>query len=289
MCTEKRENANVTPFPGTAVSELDAYHFGRTIRQYRELAQLEQSEVARACGVTPNTISNWEHNRSRPSLSLVPLLCSILNMPIEVFFNLPAKAAPVQASESKRLSSDEQSRLSGYRKLSTVNQWQLHRMLEVIIDTQLRARHLELRESFCRLRGHDVSLAAGFGTPLDGDTDTFPIFVRVSRNAERADDVFPVSGHSMEPEYPDGSMVFVKSADADDLEYGDIIACIADGTPFVKIYEKDGLHSINPEFDVIPITEDDNFRLIGRVIGLVPEGDLASKTETEELLEAFAD
>lgn len=211
-------------------------------------------------------------------------------MPLEVFFNLPPKtASTVQTNDDKRLSSDEQVLLNGYRKLSSVNQWQIHRMLEVIIDTQIRARHHDLREAFCRLRGHDVSLAAGFGVPLDGDTDTFPVFVRMSRNAERADDVFPVSGHSMEPDYPDGSMVFVKNVDADDLAYGDIIACIADGTPFVKIYEKDGLHSLNTEFEVIPIGEDDNFRLIGRVIGLVPEADLASKEETEELLEAFAD
>ena len=289
MGTEKSKNANVTPFPGTPVPEMDAYHFGQTIRQFRELAHLEQAEVARACGVAPTTISNWEHDRSRPSLSLVPVLCRILNMPLEVFFNLPVKAAPAVVDESKQLSSDEQSLINGYRKLSSINQWQLRKMLEVIISTQLRSRRQELRETFCRLRGHDISLAAGFGMPLDGDTDTFPIFVRISKNAERADDVFPVNGHSMEPEYPDGSMVFVKGVDVNDLSYGDTIACIADGTPFVKIYEKDGLHSLNPEFDVIHVSEDDSFQLIGRVIGRVPEADLASKAETAELLEAFSD
>lgn len=32
----------------------------------------------------------------------------------------------------------------------------------------------------------------------------------MSREACRADDVFPVNGHSMESDYPDGSMVFVE-------------------------------------------------------------------------------
>ena len=32
----------------------------------------------------------------------------------------------------------------------------------------------------------------------------------MSREACRADDVFPVNGHSMEADYPDGSMVFVE-------------------------------------------------------------------------------
>lgn len=62
---------------------------------------------------------------------------------------------------------------------------------------------------------------------------------------------------------------------------------IAAGTPYVKIYEKDGLHSINPEYSVIRVTDDDNVRLIGRVLGLVPEGAIAPKEETAELLEIF--
>ena len=66
-----------------------------------------------------------------------------------------------------------------------------------------------------------------------------------------------------------------------------MIACSAAGTPYVKIYEKDGLHSINPEYSVIRVTDDDNVHLIGRVLGLVPEGAIASKEETAELLEIF--
>ena len=113
------------------------------------------------------------------------------------------------------------------------------------------------------------------------------MFVRMSREACRADDVFPVNGHSMESDYPDGSMVFVERVEIDDLSCGDVIACIAAGTPYVKIYEKDGLHSINPEYSVIRVTDDDNVHIIGRVLGLVPGDAIASKEETAELLEIF--
>ncbi len=82
-------------------------------------------------------------------------------------------------------------------------------------------------------------------------------------------------------------MVFVERAEVKSLSYGDVIACIAAGTPYVRIYEKDGLHSIYPEYSVIRVTDDDNVRLIGRVLGLVPEGTIASKEETAELLEIF--
>lgn len=49
------------------------------------------------------------------------------------------------------------------------------------------------------------------------------MFVRMSREACRADDVFPVNGHSMESDYPDGSMVFVERVEIDDLSYGDVM------------------------------------------------------------------
>ena len=45
----------------------------------------------------------------------------------------------------------------------------------------------------------------------------------MSREACRADDVFPVNGHSMESDYPDGSMVFVERVEIDDLSYGDVM------------------------------------------------------------------
>ena len=124
---------------------------------------------------------------------------------------------------------------------------------------------------------------------MDEEPETHPVFVRISRRAQHADEIFPVNGRSMEPDYPDGSMVFVQRAMADELVCGDIIACIVAGTPFVKIYEKDGLYSINHNYKPMHICDDDNMRLIGRVLGPVPEEDLPSGTETDELLEAFAD
>ena len=40
---------------------------------------------------------------------------------------------------------------------------------------------------------------------------------------------------------------------------------------------------------MIGVTEDDNMRLIGRVVGLVDPDDMASEAETKELMEVFAD
>jgi len=254
--------------------------YGSVIREYRLQANMEQEELARICGLTGNSVSNWERGVSRPDLNLIPTLCETLGMPLEIFFGMPLRNS---------LSNEDKSLLADYHELTLPNRRQLQKTLRAILESQEETRLENYKKSFTFLRGHESGLAAGFGTPLDGETETFPVFVRVSRDACRSDDVFPVNGRSMEPKYPDGSMVFVQRVDPNMLTYGDVIACIAAGTPYVKIYEKDGLHSINPDYSVIHISDDDNFRLIGRVLGLVPEEDLATPEEAAELTKLFAD
>ena len=40
---------------------------------------------------------------------------------------------------------------------------------------------------------------------------------------------------------------------------------------------------------MISVSDDDNMRLIGRVVGLVDPEDIASDAEAQELMEVFAD
>lgn len=254
--------------------------FGSTIRDYRLKAQMDQEQVGRACGLTANTVSNWERGVSRPDLAVVPALCDVLGIPLEVFFGMPSTST---------LTGTESHIVEDYRRMTAPNKVQLVKVIDAMMESQEETRRDGYRKNYMHLLGHDSGLAAGFGAPLDEEPDTYPVFVRISRDAMRSDDIFPVNGQSMEPIFPDGSMVFVERVNADDLSYGDIIACIVAGTPYVKIYEKDGLHSINPKYKTIRVGDDDNMRLIGRVVGPVPEEDLASREDTEELLEIFAD
>lgn len=276
----KKDDGGVVLFPGKKQGGKPGIAFGNIIRNYRTKANLEQEQVGRACGLTGNTVSNWERGVSRPDLAVVPILCKTLSMPIEAFFEIPSRST---------LSGNEQAVIEGYRSMTTPNKALLLKTVDAILESQEEARRENYKKTFCHLVGHDVGLAAGFGAPVDDDPDAYPVFVRVSRDACCSDDIFPVNGESMEPDYPDGSSVFVERVDPDALQYGDIIACMAAGVPYVKIYEKDGLHSINPAYDVIHVTDDDNVRVFGRVVGLVPDGDLATKAETAELLEVFAD
>ena len=82
----------------------------------------------------------------------------------------------------------------------------------------------------------------------------------------------------MEPSYPDGCYVLVKK-DATALRYGDVGIFQADGSLYIKEYRKDGLHSINPAYEVMRKEHYGFIKSIGRVIGILDLDDFATESE----------
>ncbi|MDR0293933.1 MAG: S24 family peptidase, partial [Oscillospiraceae bacterium] len=86
-----------------------------------------------------------------------------------------------------------------------------------------------------------------------------------------------LDGDSMEPDYPNGSTVYVKAADAVDAGQIGIFMTDADGKAYCKKLIVDHhnrqtrLVSLNPEYEDIVITPDDDLRTVGRVLGVVRE------------------
>ena len=133
------------------------------------------------------------------------------------------------------------------------------------------------------------SLAAGVGDPTEFEENTEPFYLYrpdggeeqgaggpyAKRNAaERADCVFRVNGESMEPVYPDGCYVLVEKCS--ELKAGEIGAFSAGNELYIKEYQKDGLHSLNPRFETLTFA-DAACCVIGRVVGKA--GELPSKEE----------
>ena len=77
--------------------------------------------------------------------------------------------------------------------------------------------------------------------------------------------VVRVSGDSMEPDYLDGNMVLVQTDT--DLNIGDVGIFILDGEGYIKKLGDSELISVNPEYKPIPITPNNELRVIGKVIG----------------------
>ena len=65
--------------------------FGALMKERRKQAQLSQKEFADMMNVTRNTIINWEADKSKPDYSLIPELCSLLNIQIHELFHMQAE------------------------------------------------------------------------------------------------------------------------------------------------------------------------------------------------------
>ncbi len=60
---------------------------GAKIRELRIRNILTQEELAQKLNVTPQAVSRWENNISLPDITMIPLLCSVLNVTADYLIN----------------------------------------------------------------------------------------------------------------------------------------------------------------------------------------------------------
>ena len=68
------------------------------------------------------------------------------------------------------------------------------------------------------------------------------------------------------------------------MSYGEIGAFIVGNETYIKEYQEDGLHSLNPDYKTLRFSDDESVYLIGRVLGILDKADYASEEETERYL-----
>jgi len=85
---------------------------------------------------------------------------------------------------------------------------------------------------------------------------------------KNADYVIGVNGDSMEPEYSDGDIVYVKKTDY--IETGDIGIFQKGNSIYIKKAGENGLVSLNPNYP--PLTsEGDRIAVLGKILGKAEE------------------
>ncbi len=110
------------------------------------------------------------------------------------------------------------------------------------------------------------------GEPIDAIEDVLD-YIEIPESMTKHGEFFglKIKGNSMEPRMYDGDTVIVLSSDT--AENGDIIiASINEDEALCKKYIKKGnkqlLHSLNPDYKDIDVTNDESFRIIGVVVEL---------------------
>ena len=251
----------------------------RRIRLLRERLGMEQKALAGAIGVSASAVSNWENGRGRPDLNLLPALCRALGTTMDQLFGLEGPSGEVSPEELRFL---ERCRALNAGHLNAVKD---------LTEALLRAQQAEAAPQeaeelppVCRLSYYDRPLAAGIGDPTEFEETGTPIWLYASPEVERADCVFAVNGDSMEPAFKSGDKVLVsRIPDAPALLCGEIGAFIAGNETYIKVYEKDGLHSLNPAYPTLTF-DDTPVYLIGRVMGRLDADQIVPEEEAERRL-----
>lgn len=227
-------------------------------KHYREMRGIEQKALAAVLGINKNAISNWENGRARPDVGLIPDLCNALGITLYQLFGVE--------DPSLEYSEGERKLIRQYRNLSSGHRYVIEKLADSLITVEKAANIPALRELIL----FDKPLAAGVGDPTELEEEGSPIFLYDSPDVRIADYVFSINGESMEPEYHDGDKVLVeKVPEADDMRYGEVGAFMINNEMYIKVYEADGLHSLNKAFAPMRFEDEESVYLIGKVIGKV--------------------
>ena len=248
------------------------------IRHYREKLGMEQKALAAMVGVTANAVSNWERGRARPDVNLLPDICEALQITLYQLYGLDDPSGSYSAAEERFM--------DDYRQLTSGNRY----AVSVLTQTLLKVQQAESSRAIRKLTLFERPLAAGVGDPNEFEDSGVPIYVYDDSLTCRADCVFTVNGDSMEPDYPDGCMVLVKRiSDSGELTPGDIGAFMIDNETYIKEYREDGLHSLNPKYDVMRFSDEESVYLIGRVIGVLDPENIATEADVKRYLAIHGD
>ncbi|HEM3574377.1 TPA: helix-turn-helix transcriptional regulator [Streptococcus suis] len=244
--------------------ELNVY-IGQKIKDFRKLAGMTQTDLAQRLETTKQTISRYEKGDRKPGQDTLFELTDIFKVSIDDFFPPITTTAPNSIIEQI---SDK------VVQLTEPNQKNVLRYSSELLDKQNTVAYSkntvsELQATYFTYNYYDQPASAGTGQYLnDVKVETIELPIEVD-----ADFVVPIYGDSMEPEYHSGDYIFVKLSV--DLSDGDIGVFAYNGDAYIKqlrITDQGAyLHSLNPDYDNIPITADTDFRTIGEVVDVYRE------------------
>ncbi|MFI3102229.1 S24 family peptidase [Streptococcus suis] len=240
---------------------------GNSIRELRKSKKMTQVELAKKTGYKQNTISNHENGNRQLDEQDILKYAKALEVEPQVLFDLSRTPTTAPNSLVEQIS-DKVAYLDQELKEPRHSAWISHG--ERLLSEQAKENTVsELQATYHTYNYYDQPASAGTGQYLnDVKVETIELPIEVD-----ADFVVPIYGDSMEPEYHSGDYIFVKLSV--DLSDGDIGVFAYNGDAYIKqlrITDQGAyLHSLNPDYDNIPITADTDFRTIGEVVDIYRE------------------
>lgn len=229
---------------------------GRTISEARRNAGLSQAGLAArltmlGVDVTNQAICKWENGSTLPNARQLLVLCAALGI-------------------EDVLGEFTNGKYGAYSSLNAAGRKKLGEYRELLIASGLyspAAAPVRCDEPRRSLPLYSLAVSAGTGQFLDGEN-----YEMVEVGAEVPDGAnfgVRVAGDSMEPQFHDGEVIWVRQQRS--LMTGEIGIFLYDGCAYLKElaagHDALALHSLNPKYADIVISPELPLRVLGKVIG----------------------
>lgn len=215
------------------------------LKARRKELKMTQKDIADQLGISYQAYSAWERGVKEPSKEKVKRLEQLLKVPKGFFTEI----------EIVRL----------YNILSNKGKNQVVEYARDLVQKEKTQQVISVSENLYEYHVYE-KMSAGIGASVYDDRNYDTVYF----DKELAHDFASwVSGDSMEPKYQDGSVALIRETGFD--YDGAVYAVVCNNQTYIKrVYrEEDGLRlvSINPRYDDILISYDEDPRVVGIIVG----------------------
>ena len=215
----------------------------KKLKQRREEMGMSQSRVAQALDISRMSYSNWEAGKTKPNQKNLSALATLFKV-IPAYFE------------------SEHQIVETYLQLNEGNQIKL----EKYADKLLQSQATKVVQLFPIQVLSDLSLSAGPGSSYFDEYETTQV---LADQDYKYDIAAWIQGDSMEPKYINGEVALIRETGFD--YDGAVYALSWEGKSYIKkIYREEAgfrLVSLNPAYSDLFVPLDDDFRIVGKVIG----------------------
>ena len=215
------------------------------LKARRKELKMTQKDIADQLGISYQAYSAWERGVKEPSKEKVNRLEQILRVPKGYFTEI----------EIVRM----------YNTLSNKGKTQIVEYARDLVQKEKTQQVISVSENLYEYHVYE-KMSAGIGASVYDDRNYDTVYF----NEELSHDFASwVSGDSMEPKYQSGSVALIRETgfDYDGADY----AVVCNNQTYIKrVYrEEEGLRlvSINPKYEDLFITYDEDPRVVGIIVG----------------------
>ena len=215
------------------------------LKARRKELKMTQKDIADQLGITYQAYSAWERGIKQPSREKIKLLEQILNVPKGYFTEV----------EIVRL----------YNTLSDEGKYQTLSYVRTLVQKEQCKNVVSISEKLYEYHVYE-KMSAGIGSSVYNDQSYDTVYF----DEELAHDFASwISGDSMEPNYQNGSVALIHETGFD--YDGAVYAVVCNNQTYIKrVYcEEHGLRlvSINPKYQDIFLSYDEDPRIVGIIVG----------------------